>query len=64
MDLGGFGLGDRLAVQVWTVAAASLNGGFMQRTAARHGLHELPVTAGLALAAVAWPDIHINSTES
>jgi PIN domain nuclease of toxin-antitoxin system len=31
---------------------------FVRRAVVRHGLHELPVTAATALAAVALPDIH------
>jgi PIN domain nuclease of toxin-antitoxin system len=55
------------AVSAWEIALLYKRGRlllpvspgvFMQRAAARHGLHELPVTAGLALAAVALPDIH------
>ena len=55
------------AVSAWEIALLYKRGRlllpvspeiFMQRAAARHGLHELPVTAGLAVAAVALPDIH------
>ena len=55
------------AVSAWEVALLHKRGRlllpvspeiFMQRAAARHGLHKLPVTTGLAMAAVALPDIH------
>ncbi len=55
------------AVSAWEIALLYKRGRlllpvspqvFMQRAAARHGLHELPVTAELALAAVALPDVH------
>ncbi len=55
------------AVSAWEVALLHKRGRlllpvspeiFMQRAASRHGLHELPVTTGLAMAAVALPDIH------
>ena len=55
------------AVSAWEVALLYKRGRlllpvspeiFMQRAVARHGLHELPVTAEVAMAAVALPDIH------
>jgi PIN domain nuclease of toxin-antitoxin system len=55
------------AVSAWEIALLHRRGRlllpvppdvFVQRAVARHGLHELPVTAVTALAAVALPDIH------
>ncbi|MEY5011251.1 MAG: hypothetical protein RLZZ253_2390 [Verrucomicrobiota bacterium] len=55
------------AVSAWEIALLHRRGRlllpvapevFVQRAVARHGLHELPVTAGVAMAAVALPDIH------
>jgi len=55
------------AVSAWEIALLHKRGRlllpvsleiFMRRAAARHGLHELPVTAALAMAAVTLPDIH------
>ncbi len=55
------------AVSAWEVALLHRRGRlllpvapevFMRRAVARHGLLELPVTAEVAMAAVALPDIH------
>lgn len=55
------------AVSAWEIALLQKRGRllppvspeiFVQRAAARHGLHELPVTSKTALAAVAVPEIY------
>jgi PIN domain nuclease of toxin-antitoxin system len=55
------------AVSAWEIALLHKRGRlllpvapevFVQRAVTRHGLNELPVTTGVAMAAVALPDIH------
>ena len=55
------------AVSTWEIALLCKRGRlmlpvspevFIEKAVARHGLHELPVTSGLTMAAVALPDLH------